>query len=220
MEEKIKPDIEKIQQLLAKSGGSFLHTVNGLLVPIAVQQDTVDQLKNFQLYPDDVWVVTYPKCGTTWMQQIVRLIRNNGVQDDVILSAAAPYLEGISLYQGVNIDNVSRPRGFKSHMPYDLCPCGPPNTTPCKYIYVMRNPKDVAVSLFFQQKRIPFHPDEDWGTFWKKFIEGKVEYGNYFDHLLSWWPHRDDENVLFMKYEDMKKDLPAAVSQVASFISQ
>ena len=43
-------------------------------------------------------------------------------------------------------------------------------------------------------------------------------YGEYFDHLLSWWPHRDDENVLFMKYEDMKKDLSAAVSQVASFI--
>ena len=84
----------------------------------------------------------------------------------------------------------------------------------------MRNPKDVAVSLFFHRKRIPlaFHPDEDWDTFWEKFIEGKVNYGNYFDHLLSWWPHRDDKNMLFMNYEDMKKDLAAAISQVASFV--
>ena len=95
----------------------------------------------------------YPQSGTTWMQQLVRLIRNNGVQDDVILSAA---VQAISLYPGVNVDNMSRPRAFKSHMPYDLCPCGPPNTTPCRYIYVMRNPKDVAVSLFFQQKKSPF----------------------------------------------------------------
>ena len=38
-------------------------------------------------------VVTYPKCGTTWTQQIVRLLRNNGVQDDVRIDAAVPWLE-------------------------------------------------------------------------------------------------------------------------------
>ena len=28
-------------------------------------------------------------------------------------------------------------------------------------------------------------------------------YGDYFDNILSWWPHRNDENVLMLKYEDM-----------------
>jgi hypothetical protein len=45
-----------------------------------------------------------------------------------------------------------------------------------------------------------------------------VEFGNYFDHLLSWLPHKDDKNVLFLKYEDMKRDLRGAVSQIASFL--
>ena len=158
------------EELIAKNGGDILNKICGMEVSFFVQQETPDKLENLQLYPMMcAWVVTYPKCGTTWMQQIVRLIRNQCL----------------------------------------------PNTTPCKYIYVMRYPKDVAVSCHFHHLLLP---DYDWETFWKKFIEGEVEYGNYFDHLLSWWSHRDDENVLFMKYEDMKKDLPAAVSQVASFI--
>ena len=208
----------KMQKLQAKIDGSHQNMINGLLVPFYIQQETLDKLKNFQLYPDNVWVVSIPKSGTTWMQQIVRLIRNNGVRDDTEVDRAVPWLEALPVYPHLDIEKLSRPRAFKSHMPYDLCPCGPPNTTPCKYIYVTRNLKDVAVSQYFFNKRVPYHPDDDWDTFWKKFIEGEVNYGNYFDHLLSWWPHRDDENVLFIKYEDMKKDLPAAVSQVASFI--
>ena len=65
---------------------------------------------------------------------------------------------------------------------------------------------------------MPNSPYGDWDSFWEQYVEGKLGFGDYIDHLLSWWPHRDDENVLIMKYEDMKKDLPAAVSQVASFI--
>ena len=32
-----------------------------------------------------------------------------------------------------------------------------------------------------------------------------VFYGSRFDHVLSWWKHKDDPNVLLLKYEDMKK---------------
>ena len=43
-----------------------------------------------------------------------------------------------------------------------------------------------------------------------------MAFGDYSDHVLSWWAHRDDRNVAtFLKYEDMKKDLPVAVVQMA-----
>ena len=203
------------------SNSSGFHVLdNGLQVPKFITQEEIDKLKDVELYPDDVWVVTYPKCGTTWTQQIVRLIRNKGIPDEKKINAAVPWLEAVASpsHRDANIDSVQRPRAFKSHFPYHLLPCGPPHTTPCKYIFVTRNPKDVAVSLYFHIK-LRHLPDIDWNSFWKKYIAGDLEFGNYLsDHLLSWWPHRDDDNVLFLKYEDMKKDLKHSVSTIASFI--
>jgi hypothetical protein len=201
-----------------------MNVIDGLPVGRMVLQEKVDQLKTMKLYPDDVWIVSYPKCGTTWMQQIVRLIRNNGVHEDKTIVEAVPWPEasiGVlkttdTFCATADIEDLLRPRTFKSHFPYNHFPPGRPNTTPCKYIYVTRNPKDAAVSLYcmFSQAYVT---GMTWDTYWADRNK-YCFYGNYFDHVLSWWPHREDQNVLFMKYEDMKKDLPAAVAKVASFI--
>jgi hypothetical protein len=46
----------------------------------------------------------------------------------------------------------------------------------------------------------------------------KNEFASYFVHLLSWWEHRNDSNVLFLFFEDMKDDLESVVRMVAAFI--
>ena len=79
--------------------------LQGMNVPKFVFQEELDKLKDFQLYPDDVWVVTYPKCGTTWTQQIVRLIKNKGVQDDIIVDHAVPWLEAMVRIQKYKLIN-------------------------------------------------------------------------------------------------------------------
>ena len=43
-------------------------------LPSAIE---LEKIKDFQLYPDDIWVVTLPKCGTTWMQELTWLIMND-----------------------------------------------------------------------------------------------------------------------------------------------
>ena len=45
-------------------------------------------------------------------------------------------------------------------------------------------------------------------------------FGDYFDHVLSWWEYRNDENMLFLKYEDMKKDIISSIIQIASFMNR
>ena len=34
-------------------------------------------IRSFEIYPDDVFIVTQPKCGTTWMQELAWLIAND-----------------------------------------------------------------------------------------------------------------------------------------------
>ena len=85
---------------------------------------------------------------------------------------------------------------------------------------MVQNPKDVAVSYFNFHISLKFAKNVDWPTFASWFLSGEVSFGSYLDHVLSWWEHRDEENVLFLKYEDMKKDVRSAIVRIASFIGK
>ena len=63
-----------------------------LPMPPFVTQQEMDTLVNeFVVHADDLFVVTYPKCGTTWTEQIVHLILNQGEQGEQRLTDAAPW---------------------------------------------------------------------------------------------------------------------------------
>ena len=200
--------------------------LNELKVRSYMDIEWIRSMKDMKLRPDDIWIVTYPKSGTTWTQQIVRhiLARGRGDCTGKVIDAV-PWVEGFGNdptfgSSRINVDSMASPRAFMSHLPYSMMPCGLPNSTPGRYIYVVRNPKDVVVSFFHYERGMPFSPLYEWEEFFDMFMTGKLVYGDYFDHVLSWWAHQDDDNVLFLKYEDMKRDLPTAVAQIAKFINQ
>lgn len=207
----------------ARMAAEVVHKVNGVRMPHFITQDEVDKLKTFPLRSDDVWVVAYPKAGSTWTQQIVKLILNGGVSDGKVLSESVPWLEALRyMYPHIAAEQLPPPRIFQSHFMYDRMPCGLPNCTPGKYIYVVRNPKDLAVSYYYHHRGLKnLHRGEvEWKEFFETFVSGEADFGDYFEHVLGWWLHKDDNNVLFLKYENMKRDLSTAVACIANFIGK
>ncbi|WIA37926.1 hypothetical protein OEZ86_001303 [Tetradesmus obliquus] len=176
---------------------------------------------SFKPRADDVFVATPFKCGTTWMSQVVQSLRSSGDMDFEDIDLVMPYLEFAHDYGITNLDVEQRwqPRLFKTHFWRPHCPHG------SKAVVVVRDPEDVAPSMFHYYSNWMF----DAGTisldaftqqFWTQQgpAATAAEEASYFHFLASWWPHRNDPNVLFVTYEDMVAHHTAAVELVAKFM--
>ena len=139
------------------------------------------------------------------------------MDDGKKISDAVPWIESGTHGTSVTAEDLTPPRAFKSHMPYERMACGLPHSTPCKYVYVARNPKDLATS-FYHHYRAYHVSGMEWKEFLEYFLVGKVGFGDYFDHVLSWWAHKDDDNVLFIMFEDMKRDPVTSIKRIATFL--
>lgn len=86
-------------------------------------------------------------------------------------------------------------------------------------IYVARNPKDVVVSFFHHYRHIVGYEgtQED---FTKAFLLDQVIYAPFNDHVLDFWNIRDEPNILFLFYEDMKMNMVKVVEQAMKFLGK
>jgi hypothetical protein len=172
--------------------------------------------QRYRAMPGDVFVSTYPKCGTTWTQYIVYLLLNHGqpFAAGQSINDVFPHLEEVG---EAAVRALPEPRLIKTHLPYSRTPWH----ARAKYLYVARNPFDCAVSFYHHTRGFVRHYDfaeGTWDMFFECFIRGEVDFGDYFDNLLSWWPHRRESNMLFLTYEDMLADSSAAVRAIAEFL--
>ncbi|MDY7021672.1 MAG: sulfotransferase domain-containing protein [Cyanobacteriota bacterium] len=189
---------------------------NQFRLPLGFSPQNFDSGLTYQAQASDTFIVTYPKCGTTWTQHIVWMLSHDGeaLPSSKNINLEIPHLEEAG---GDFVSSLSEPRFIKTHLTYYLTPYNPD----AKYIYVARNPFDCAVSFYYHTQGFVKHYDFGDGTFdefFECFINGEVDWGDYFDHLLPWVEHKNDQNVLFLTYESMKSDPEAAIIQIAKFL--
>ncbi|XP_070543017.1 sulfotransferase 1B1-like [Ptychodera flava] len=202
------------------------HFYKGTRMPALAPASTLDAVGVMEVRDDDIWVVSYPKAGTTWGQEVTSVIMEGGDLAKVKskrLSERVPYLELGPLgqqsasYKRIDAMSYDVPRLIRTHLPYELMPQQWHTKKP-KTLYVARNPKDTAVSCWhFTKINHFFGTRETFADFLKKFVEGDVAYGSWFDHNLAFWEHRHDPNILFVKYEDVKTDHRRMVKRIAEF---
>ena len=184
--------------------------------------ESFDAGASYDPSPDDVFVVTQMRSGTTWMQNIVYEVLTRGGGDLVetgrTLNAISPWLEAVV---GVPVGEApplgaTRARLIKTHFPVALCPF----SERAKYIYVVRDPVSCFASCvdFLADNTGPSKPPTDVFETWFCSPES-MWWGSWPAHVEGWWSRSlREENVLFVRFEDMLADLPRVVSDLTAFL--
>lgn len=228
--------------LMDEEHGYAYRTVHGVCYPPFAHEGAIDRLRGVDWSREgDIMIATYPKCGTTWMQQMVLLLLAGGDADAVgDPMEAAPWVDRefsiatrkargdeaavdaafSALVHADGAPNFGGRRCFKTHAPYALFPCGG-DFRRGKVIVVTRNPKDACASMYKHYLGLPhFRYTGPWAHFFGLFLDGDVGQGSWFDHVLGWRAAAEPlgDRLLFLSFEDMKADVEASVRRIAAFV--
>lgn len=181
-------------------------------------------LAHFQARPTDVLITTTAKAGTTWMQQILHQLRSGGDDQFHSIDEVVPWLEFpregkhwsavLSEYE-----SLANPRIFKTHCTYEQTP----GLDTARFILTSRDPRDCCISFYHHKMdmtdkakvRLGITQPESFDA----FLDEWLKYESWYRNISSWWPHRNDSNVLWLRYEDLKQDFNAGLDKILTFLN-
>ncbi|MGB9234955.1 MAG: sulfotransferase domain-containing protein [Terriglobales bacterium] len=165
----------------------------------------------FQVFDDDVFLVSFPKSGNTWTRFLIaNLLHPEEPVTFGNIDRLIPESEDLTKNQ---LKRVPRPRIMKSHAYFD------PRFR--KVIYIVRDPRDVAVSQFhFYRKRRRIADDYPIEQFVSRFVTGDTsDYGSWGDNVASWLAARQNSSAfLLLRYEDMVARTVPELTRAAEFL--
>ena len=180
-------------------------------------------LAHFQPLESDILITTAPKAGTTWMQQILYQMRSGGDTDFDNIDTVVRWLEyprkGKNWRQVLDdYDALPRPRLFKTHCTAEQTP----GIGTASIILTVRDPRDCCVSFYHHLMNMTDSARDMAGhhrpASFAAHVDTWLKFAAWFRNVKSWWPYRDHEKVLLLRYQDLKRDLGAGVDQIAAFL--
>ncbi|KAH8242335.1 hypothetical protein KR032_000999, partial [Drosophila birchii] len=195
-------------------------------LPETFSEDFAKRIDEFKTRDGDVFVVTFMKSGTTWIQELAWLLLNNLDFDrakTIHTMRRCPFMEFSAINNKAEVDNISvcdnmqdNPRLIKSHLPSQFLPRQIWKQKR-KIIYVARNPKDVVISsLHFLTSIGSWQGNLD--DFIDQFITDRILFTSYWSHVMDFYRMRNEPNVFFVTFEEMKKDLKNVIERLSSFL--
>lgn len=167
--------------------------------------------RNVTIFKNDLFIVSYPKSGNTWTRFLIgNLFYRN---QEVTFSNIEDLVPDI--YQNTDRALLKQPapRILKSHEYFD------PRYG--RVIYIVRDPRDVALSYYHYLIKIrAFEDGFPLMGFVERFMAGAWDsYGSWYENAKSWIALRDGaEGFLLLRYEDLLHDLQAEMNRIATFL--
>ncbi|KAH9381557.1 hypothetical protein HPB48_005468 [Haemaphysalis longicornis] len=93
--------------------------LQGVPLPAFFLPECIDSASKYKPTKDDLYIVTYVKCGTTWTQHVVYLIQTGGVPPPSAeeFYRASPYIE---VFGAECVEWMKKPGALKTHLPCNL----------------------------------------------------------------------------------------------------
>lgn len=153
-----------------------------------------------------VWLTSYPRSGNTFLRTI--LWHCFGLRSASVYSNDLGGNKELEQYVGhiehsPNIENQLRESGVPLLKTHEYAKDNYPA------IYVIRDGRAACVSLWkYFSESIPL----------RAVIEGQHMFGIWSDHVKSWDPWNRPDTLL-LKYEQLRDDLPEALTSISSFLN-
>ncbi len=158
----------------------YFHFDGFLLPGTGFSYDSVSSGLSLPAQPNDVFVCSYPDCGTNWVLRVLFPLLHDDVEPRSGIENVIPHLElhGRELSERMAA-SLKAPRLFKTHVPYKWTP----QSSDAKYICIIRNPKDTALASYYRTREcIDAYQYENgqWEDYFELFMSGQVP--NFISH--------------------------------------
>src|SRR5579863_393130 len=168
--------------------------------------------RDITIFPDDVFLTSYPRSGNTWTRFLVGNLVHE--REPVTFLNVERLVPDMYKSSDRSLRKLPRPRIVKSHECFD------PRYQ--KVIYIVRDPRDVAVSNYHWELKLRSvregHPIEDFVPRWMS-TQFWPRIGSWGDHVTSWLSTRQgSKGFVVVRYEDLKQDPQRELARVAEFL--
>lgn len=164
------------------------------------------------ILPDDVYLTSYPRSGNTWARFLIANLLHPA--EPATFDNIETRVPEIYFNPDHKLRRLSRPRILKSHEPFQ------PNYP--FVIYIVRDPRDLAVSFYHHNVKWRNIPDSyPMDKFVPRFMAAEFDpgSGSWADNVMSWLAMRNGRsNFLLLRYEEMMEDVPRELLRIAHFL--